>query len=249
MPSNLNFAILRGSGSRIRAVFFLFGVLAFAGAVQAQAVAPAQPENQVQLSASATIEVPQDWLALTLQTSRDGPDASTVQTQLKQALDAALTQVRKLAQPGQMEVRSGNFSLYPRHGKDGRINGWLGRSELVLEGRDFALIGATAGRIQSLNVGGLQFSLSRERRSQVEAQAQTQAIEAFKARAGQIARGFGFTTFGLREIAVNANDQGFAPRTRVMAMEATTASADAPVPLEAGKTAVVVTVSGSVQLK
>jgi uncharacterized protein YggE len=48
---------------------------------------------------------------------------------------------------------------------------------------------------------------------------------------------------------VNANDQSYAPRPRVMAMQATGAMEDAPVPVEAGKSAVVVTVSGSVQLK
>jgi hypothetical protein len=39
------------------------------------------------------------------------------------------------------------------------------------------------------------------------------------------------------------------PRPRMMAMEAKSSMADAPVPVEAGKSAVVVTVSGSVQLK
>jgi len=234
---------------RMATVLLVSGVLLLATTARAQVPLPAQPENQVRLSASATIEVRQDWLTLTMQTSRDALDASAVQTQLKQALDTALTDARKLVQPGQLEVRTGNFNLYPRHGRDGRINGWQGSAELVLEGRDFALIGETAGRIQSLTIGGVQFSLSREQRSQVEDQAQTQAIEAFKAKAGSITRGFGFTTYALREVSVNANDQGFSPRPRVMAMEAKAASADAPVPLEAGKTAVVVTVSGSVELK
>ena len=52
--------------------------------------------------------------------------------------------VRPLAQPGQLEVRTGNFNLYPQHNREGRITGWQGTAELVLEGRDFALIGATA---------------------------------------------------------------------------------------------------------
>ena len=67
--------------------------------------------------------------------------------------------------------------------------------------------------------------------------------------AGEIARGFDFSGYGLREVAVNANDQEFAPRPRVMAMQAKSAVADAPVPLEAGTSTVMVTVSGSVQLK
>lgn len=217
--------------------------------VLSQAVTPPVPQNQVQLSASATVDVPQDLLTLTMATTRDGADASTVQNQLKQALDAALTEARKAALPGQMDVRTGNFSLYPRYGRDGKINGWQGTTELVLEGRDFARISGTAGRIQTLTMGSVGFSLSREQRARVEGEAQAMAIERFKARALEIARGFGFTGFSLREVQVNTNDQGFVPRPRLMAMEARVAAADAPVPVEAGKSAVVVTVSGSVQLR
>ena len=39
------------------------------------------------------------------------------------------------------------------------------------------------------------------------------------------------------------------PRPRMMAMEAKGAAADMPVPVEAGKTTVVVSVSGSVHLR
>lgn len=220
-----------------------------AGKLHAQTLVQPAPENQVQLSASATIEVPQDWLTMTLTTSRDGLDPAVVQSQLKQALDAALSQARAAAQPGQLEVRTGNFQLVPRHGRDGRINGWQGRVELVLEGRDVMAIGAAAGRIQTLTMGGVQFGLSREERTRAEVQAQGQAIDGFKAKAGDIARRFGFTNYLLREVAVNANDQVFARAPRMMAMEAKSAPADAPVPIEAGKATVTVTVSGSVQLK
>ena len=105
------------------------------------------PQNVVQLSASGTVEVTQDLMSIALNTTRDGADAATVQTQLKQALDAALTEAKKTAQPSQMEVRTGNFSLFPRYGKDGKINGWQGTTGLVLEGRYFARITTAAGRI------------------------------------------------------------------------------------------------------
>lgn len=227
------------------------GVLAVAATgARAQPVATLPvPQNLVQLSASATAEVPQDWLMLTLSTSREGPDAEVVQTQLKQALDTALQQARKRALAGQLDVRTGNFQLSPRYSREGRITGWQGSAALVLEGRDFGRIAALAGAIQTLTIGGAQFSLSREEHNRVEAEVQTMAIERFKAKAGEIARGFGFVGYGLREVSVNANDQEFSARPRMMAMQAKASVADAPVPLEAGKSTVMVTVSGSVQLK
>ena len=98
-------------------------------------------------------------------------------------------------------------------------------------------------------MGNVSFGLSREQRNKVEGDAQGIAIQRFKARAVDIARDFGFSGYTLREVNVSANDQGFTPRPRIMAMEAKASVADAPVPVEAGKTSVVVTVSGSVQLK
>ena len=80
-------------------------------------------------------------------------------------------------------------------------------------------------------------------------EAQAMAIERFKVKASEIARGFGFAGYTLREIAVTANDQGYVPRPRMMAMEAKASAADAPLPVEAGRSTVLVTVSGSVQMR
>lgn len=225
-------------------------VLACSASAWAQSGLLAPPQNVVQLSAQRSVEVQQDLLVLSLSTTKEGADASVVQAQLKQALDAALTEAKRQAQPGQLDVRTGPFGLYPRYGKDGRINGWQGRAELVLEGRDFARITATAGRISTLAISQVAFGLSREARARVESEAQTQAIEQFKARAGELARGFGFASYSLREVAVNSNEMMPGPRPRMMAMEAKAdGMAASPVPVEAGKAQVIVNVSGSVQMQ
>jgi predicted secreted protein len=222
--------------------------LAVAGTAMAQnAVVPA-PQNVLQLTAAGTVEVQQDLLSMTLSTTRDATDAATVQTQLKAALDAALAEAKKSAQPGQLDVHTGNFSLSPRYSKDGKINGWQGSSELVLEGRDFPRITQVAGRINTLTVANVGFGLSREQRAKTETEAQNIAIENFKQKANELAKGFGFGGYTLREVSVNASDNG-PIRPRMMAMQAKSFSADAAVPVEAGKTSVVVSVSGSVQLK
>lgn len=223
--------------------------LCAAASLQAQTVPYPPPQNVLQLEARGTVEVQQDLLVMNLTTTREGTDPAAVQAQLKTALDAALAEARKNAQPGQMDVRTGNFALYPRHGRDGKMSGWQGNAELVLEGRDFPRITQTAGRIQTMTLGGVSFGLSREQRGKVEGEAQSQAIERFKARAGELARGFGFSGYTLREVSVNASEPGFQPRPRMMAMEAKSAMADTAVPVEAGKSTVVVTVSGSVQLR
>jgi predicted secreted protein len=224
-------------------------LLAGAASAFAQNVPYPPPQNVLQLAGSGTVEVQQDLLSLQLSTTREGADPTAVQAQLKVALDAALAEARKAVQPGQMDVHTGNFSLYPRHNRDGKISGWNGTAELVLEGRDFARITQAAGRIQTLTLRGVSFGLSREERARVEGQAQALAIADFKQKAAELAKGFGFGGYTLREVSVNANDQGFSPRPRMVAMEAKSAAADMPVPVEAGKSTVIVTVSGSVQLR
>lgn len=224
-------------------------LMACATGVFAQTVSVESPKNVAQLSASGSVDVQQDLLAISMNTSRDGADAAVVQTQLKQALDAALAIAKQSAAPGQLDVRTGNFSLYPRYGKDGKINGWQGSSELILEGRDFARISTTAGKIQTLTMGNVSFALSREQRTKVEAEAQTQAIERFKAKALEVAKGFGFTGYTLREVSINANDQPYAPRPMMLARAKASDMSEAGPSVEAGKTAVIVNVTGSVQMK
>jgi predicted secreted protein len=141
--------------------------------------------------------------------------------------------------------------LQPRYGREGKIASWVGNAELVLEGRDFARIGALAGKLPSMTVLNSSFSLSRDAKARVVADVQAQAIEKFRNRAGEIARSFGFGGYALREVSVSSDDQtSYAPRFRAVGMAAVPMAADAaPVPVEAGKSSVVVSVNGSVQLK
>lgn len=213
-----------------------------------QNMTPEPLKNVAQLSASGSVDVQQDLLSISLATSRDGSDAGTVQTQLKEALESALIQARLSASPGLMEVRTGNFSLYPRYSKEGKINGWQGSTELVLEGKDFARITGTAGKIRSLSMGNVSFALSREQRGKVEGEAQAQAVESFKAKAGEVSKSFGFGRYTLREVSVNTNDSSPIPLPRMMAMSAKSDMAEASVPVQAGKSTVVVNISGSVQM-
>jgi predicted secreted protein len=215
-------------------------------AATAQTVAP--PMNVMSLSASASAEVTMDLLSVTLSTTREGPDAGTVQSQLKQALDAALAEARRVAKPGQLDVQTGNFSLYPRYAAKGGITGWQGRAELLLEGRDTQAIAQLAGRIQTLTIGRVAYGLSREARERVEADVTAQAITRFRERALAHAQQFGFSGYTLREVQVGSQDAPMFASAPPMRMRTAAASADEALPVEAGKATVTSTVSGSVQM-
>ncbi len=233
----------------IQKVIACIALSACAGAGFGQTNLQPLPAQRVNLSAQSSVQVAQDLLTLSLSTTREGTDAQVVQSQLKAALDAALVLAKKDARALLMEVRTGRFGLSPRYSRDGKISGWQGSAELVLEGQDVARISETAGKLTTLSVASASFGLTPAQRQAAQAQAQNQAIALFRQRATEIAKAFDFSAYSLGEVSVNF-DEGVPPgdRAPMMAARAMTAEA-APVPVEAGLASVSVSVSGSVQLK
>jgi predicted secreted protein len=228
-------------------VFACGAALLFAFASARAQVPP--PQGVVSLAASATIEVPRDLMTVTLSTTREGADAALVQAQLKQALDAALAEARKVARPGQLDLQTGNFSLMPRYAPKGGLSGWQGSAELIVEGRDLPAIGQLVGRITTLTVARVGYSLSREVREKAESDAGAQAIARYRAKAADVARQFGYSGYTIREVNVNTNEP---PPIRPMAFQTRALqapSADEPLPVEAGNGTVVVNVAGTIQMK
>jgi predicted secreted protein len=216
---------------------------------QTPAVALPPPSNVVSLSATATVELTMDWLGVTFSTTREGPDPAALQSQLRQALDAALAEARRVARPGEVLVRTGGFTLSPRYGSAGTIAAWQGAAELIVEGRDTVTIAQTMGRIRTLTVGRVAWSLSREAREKVEGEVTAQAITRFRARAEEITRHFGMAGYGVREVAVSGGEPEGGQPVVMMRARASAAVADESLPVEAGKARVSVTVSGTVQMR
>ncbi|MCL4738526.1 MAG: SIMPL domain-containing protein [Burkholderiaceae bacterium] len=233
---------------RRAALAFVAVGLFVAGAAQAQTLPP--PENVVQLSAEAATEVTLDRLQLVFSTRREGPEAAPVQQQLQQALEAALTVARAAARPGEVDVRTGNFSLSPRYDGRGGTSGWVGSAELIVEGSDRAAIAALAGRIQTMSVARTGWTLSRGARERAEEEITAEAVARFRAKADRSARLFGFTGWLLREVSVGADGPppGLPRPAIAMGARAASAEMDAPLPIEAGRATVTVSVHGSVQL-
>lgn len=227
------------------------GAVASAGQTLAQGTEVLR--NVVQLSASGSVEVEQDWLQMSLATTQEGRDAAVVQKQLQQIVDLALRSLKGQEQGQAMQVRSGSFGVYPRQSADGKIKAWQGRAEIVIEGKDFARISQAAAQVPNMTVSAMGFGLSKEGRQAVQEQAQSQAIERFKRRASGLAKQFGFASYTLREVNVNSQDGFYAPRMQrangMLAMASAKGDVDDALAVEAGTEQVTVEVSGSVQLQ
>lgn len=231
---------------KLRHALFTLSLAATLPPLHAQVLPP--PQNVLALSAQASAEVTQDLLTIVLSVTREGPDAATVQSQLRQVLDAALVEARRAVRPGQLELRTGQFGVYPRYSTRGTLGGWQGTAELVLEGRDMAAISQLAGRVPGMTVARVGYGLSKEAREKAEAEVSAQAIQRFKARAEDYARQFGFGGWGIREVNVGQADAMPVQPMFRRSMAAQAAPADESVPVEAGRTTVTVVVNGSVQM-
>lgn len=236
--------------------------LAAAAAVGAvmpvRAATDVPPQGVLTLAASASVEVAQDVLSVTLSATREGADAGAVQSALKQALDAALAQARRAAKPGQLEVSAGNFSLYPRYAPasnrsssgaaGGGIVGWQGRTELRLEGRDMQAIAQLTGRIDTMTIARVAYSLSREQREAVENQVAAQAIARYRASAADYARQFGYAGYVIREVNISSDASSRAVPMAMARAESLASAVPVALPVEAGRSSVTVSVGGSIQL-
>jgi predicted secreted protein len=215
--------------------------------VQADTAPPVA--NQLSLSASASTEVTNDILVITFSTLREGADPAAVQAHLTQAVNAALAEARKAAQPGQVDISTGSFSVQPRYAAKGEPMRWQGVAELRAEGKDFDALTRLVGRIQTLSVASVGYRLSREARDKVQGEVSAQAIARFRSQAEAHAKAFGFGGVTLRAVEVSTGEAFAPPMPRFRVASAEMASAAPPLPVEAGKSSVMATVSGSVQMK
>ena len=207
------------------------------------------PERVVGFSASASAEVLQDWVSLSLAHQVEAADAAAVQRQLKQVLATALDRTRAPAAASQLELSTGALQVSPRYDQAGRMNGWTGRAELILAGRDLAAVSELAGKVPGMTVAQVRWSLSPALRQQTEEQVQAQAVQRFRAKARALTEQFGFKDYTLREVQVSEDGAG-RPVQALMARSMSASAADgAAVPLEAGRSTVSVSVTGTVQLR
>ncbi|KVR45292.1 SIMPL domain-containing protein [Burkholderia multivorans] len=220
-------------------------------AAHAQAVNPHFPEpaGVLSLSSQASADVPQDIIHITLFYEQQAKDPGSLTSALNQRADAALAQAKGVSG---VSAHTGAFSVYPSTDRDGKISAWRGRTEVVLESRDFAAASKLAGQLSNLmQVANVEFSLSPEAQRAAEQKLTTEAIKSFRARADEAAKAFGYSGYTIRDVNVGSG-RNVQPYPRMMAMAAApmdSAKMSAPIAVEGGKATVSVTVNGSVQMK
>lgn len=211
-------------------------------AAQAQQPAPKTAHNVLQLSATGQAQATQDWLNVTLAVQHEGSEARAVQAELQRSLDAALQKIRPSADGDKLRVETSSFGVYPSYHKN-KARSWTGRAELLLQGNDFARILQAAEHASGMSIARMDFDLSHQARSKLEQQAQAEAIARFKARAQDIVKAFGLSSYTLGEVHISGDAKAGDMHMPQMRTASFSKMVDS---VEPGQARVHITVSGSV---
>ncbi|AOB40696.1 DUF541 domain-containing protein [Bordetella parapertussis] len=221
-----------------------------AAAPQAQADS-ASRAPELTLQASASSEVKQDTVRITLSAEVEAND----QPGAGKKLSAALEDVVKRARGAKnIDVRTGGYNVWPNTNSKGKVINWRGQGEVVLESKDFQAASALAAKLgDKTAITNISFQLSRAGREAEERKLLSQAATAFRERALAAANAFGFS--GYRLIKLDLGGSGGAPVPRavgaqmMMAKDAGGGAPNPEAPLEAGEVTVSIAVNGTVALQ
>jgi predicted secreted protein len=179
-----------------------------------------------------------------------GPDSAAVQEELVRYTNETLEIVKPLKKGQQLRVETGGMTVQPRYGKKGTIDGYVGRSTIVISGTDMKTISGLTGTIKGMSVEGIEFSVSPGLAKRTLKKLTLEAIENFQEKALEVATAFSAVTYKMINVAVNSGTgRGNYRNIRASSMATLSASSAAPsVEVEGGKETLQASVSGSVQL-
>jgi predicted secreted protein len=118
----------------------------------------------------------------------------------------------------------------------------------VVQGKDVAAIAQLTGRVNTMNIARVGYTLSKEAREKVEAEVVAQAIAQWRTQAQQMSQQFGYSGYTVRDVNVSINEPGGRPLPMAMARVNAMSVQEQALPTEAGMGDVTATVSGSAQM-
>ena len=230
--------------------------LSAAPLVHAQPPAPAAAEAsasrapELTLQATASSEVKQDTVRISLSAEVEAQDQPAAGKKLTAALDDVIKRARDVKD---VEVRTGGYNVWPNTSSKGKISSWRGQGEVILESKNFEAAAALASKLSDKTaISNISFLLSREAREAEERKLLKEAAQAFKDRALAAANAFGFSGYRLSKLELGGSG-GAVPVPRMMGAAAMAKDASGgyspDVPLEAGNVTVSIAVNGTIVLQ
>ncbi|WP_180036970.1 MULTISPECIES: SIMPL domain-containing protein [unclassified Acinetobacter] len=214
--------------------------------------APAESMNYnvVNLSAEASREISNDEMHAVLYIEKSNKQPAELATQINQLMNQAIATARKYPT---VKIETGAQSTYPIYDNDNRkLKEWRGRAQIRLESKDFKATSQLIAELQQhFQTQSLNFSISNEKRTNVENELMIEASKSFQQRAKTLTQAWNKANYQVVNLNINTNQYSSQPIPR-MAMLKAASSADVAVPeqeLQAGESSITVVVNGAIQMK
>ena len=148
-----------------------------------------------------------------------------------------------------LTVKTGNYSFWNNTEKDKST--WIVRGEVLVTSEDFekvrALITQASG---TMNLDGINFSLSDTKRKESEARLIGKAAEAFRERASSVATAFGAKDYSIQKVNVQTSRViGNGDMVYRASAKSLSSYGGEPVQLSSGKVSVQVMTEGEIALR
>ncbi|SFR62618.1 SIMPL domain-containing protein [Thiomicrospira sp. ALE5] len=211
-------------------------VFSFAGLAQAQ--------HDIHFSITEQLEVANDQMIIQLAAQAQAGNTQAVSRQINQAMQQAFQQ---LTADERNFVQTGQYSVNPRHNRDGDIIHWQGQQQLILTLPIDADISELLSRLQPyLSYQSMQAGLSHPKRQEAENTLLETALKSYQARAKLIAASLAANQYRIRETHINTQQQaGIFPQARM----ALAASMDSAPVIEAGNQTLSISVNGTLVIE
>lgn len=194
------------------------------------------------VTAQVQEEVSPDHMRVTLAVERTGKDLGGLNRQVLELTNQLLQQAKA---PGVQAVLDGVSTAQAYD--NGKRQGWVVRSQVLVEGKDFAQVAAVTSRLSSSwELASVTFGLSPALREKVQVSLRDKLGQSFREKAQGMAQALGFKRIQIQAVTL---DEAEAPVYMERAASVRMlSSAAADVPTQAAKETVTVRLSGSVLL-
>ncbi len=201
--------------------------------------------DQVNLSASTSMEVENDTLIAILYAQKEGGDLGSLTNSINQQISTALKQAK---QNDDIKVQTLGYQTSPIY-QQKRLSGWRVKQSIRLESRQSQKLSELISQLQaSLALESISYAVSDARQKEVEETLIGEAIGEFQHRARMVTNKLGHKTYRLVDLSINTNGQPIRPMRMQASMMSMERTVSAPA-LEAGTQTLEVSVNGSIELQ
>jgi predicted secreted protein len=212
--------------------------------VDAQAGDAPDPMHRVSFQVERSREVANDRMQAVVGITDEDADSSRLADRINATMTKALATAKRATA---VKVKSGGYSTHPIHEK-GKLRRWRASQDLILESGDVEAVSKLVGTLQSeLQLRSINFSVSPERRSEVEDELVAEVLEAFRKRAEIVRQSLGARSYEIVQISINTQGGVERRHAPMMAMEMDSMSKVRAPAVESGSSRIVTRASGTIE--